>query len=378
MAAALPQEREQSIGRHRLGHPDDRPQQRRDRQVAGLHEPRDDVLDVKNADDGVERAAIDGHPAVGARRDDAKHFVERHGLVDRDEPGARHHELLRAAQAETQRAVQPDLLLRLQQPAVAAFRDEQHDLLGRVHVTVSGGRHAHQLEQQHAAAVQERDRPREHTNRPLHRQDGEEGRGGGILERQRLRHELADDDREGGEENQDDGSGGRFGRCGLHRAESLEQGREAGRERGLPVRAQDQARQGDADLRRRDVPIELLGILEHRQDPRREDIAIFSHPPQPAPPRTHRGELGRHIKPRQQDECDDDDPRQEHSRGSYLQKAAGPLCLGRRRPFCRRSFSMRLDSLRSLAAAAGASDRFVRQHVRHRTSGTVDTLAPAS
>ena len=187
-------------------------------------------------------------------------------------------------------------------------------------MAVSGGRHAHQLEQQHAAAVQERDRPREHTNRPLHRQDGEEGRGGGVLQGQRLRHELADDDREGGEEKQDDDGGGGFGRCGLHRAEPLEQGREPGRERGLPVRAQDQARQGDADLRRRDVPIELLGILEHRQHPGREDVAIFSHPPQPAPPRTHRGEFGGHIKPRQQDECDDDDPRQEHSRGSYCKR----------------------------------------------------------
>ena len=248
MDAALAQEREQSIGRHRFGNPDNRSQQRRDRQVPGLHEPRDDVLDVKDPDDGVERAAIDGQPAVRARRDQTKHLLERHRLVNRDEPAARHHELTRAAQPETERAVKPDLLLRLEQPAVAAFRDQQHDLLGRVHVAVSGGRHAHQLQQQHAAAVQERDRPGEHADRPLHGQHGEEGRGGGILQGQRLGHELADDDRESGEDEQDDDRGGRFGRLRLHRAEPFEQGLEAGRERGLPVRAQDQARQGDADL----------------------------------------------------------------------------------------------------------------------------------
>ena len=41
--------------------------------------------------------------------------------------------------SEAQRAVQPDLLLRLEQPAVAALRDEQLDFLRRVHVPVAGG-----------------------------------------------------------------------------------------------------------------------------------------------------------------------------------------------------------------------------------------------
>ena len=83
-------------------------------------------------------AAIDRQPAVRARRDDAEHFVERHGRVERGEPRARHHELARGAQPEPQRAVQPHLLLRLEQPAVAALRDEQLDLLRRVHVAVAG------------------------------------------------------------------------------------------------------------------------------------------------------------------------------------------------------------------------------------------------
>ena len=72
------------------------------------------------------------------------------------------------------------------------------------------------------------------------------------------------------------------------------------------VRAENQARQGDADLRGRDVAIELLGVLEHRQQPRREDVSILGHPPQPAPARAHGGELGRDVQRRQQDEQDDD------------------------------------------------------------------------
>ena len=57
--------------------------------------------------------------------------------------------------------MQPDLLLRLEQAAVAALGDEQLDLFGRVDVPMAGVLDAHQLQQQIAAAVQEVDRPGE-------------------------------------------------------------------------------------------------------------------------------------------------------------------------------------------------------------------------
>ena len=90
-------------------------------------------------------AAIDRQPAVGARGDDAQNVV-RSG-VGCSIAASRSRGTIscsRVAQAETERAVEPHLLLRLEQPAVAALRDQQRDLLGRVDVAVAGWRHAQQ------------------------------------------------------------------------------------------------------------------------------------------------------------------------------------------------------------------------------------------
>ena len=131
--------------------------------------------------------------------------MEGQRRIDRRQPRARHHQLSCGPQAEPQRAVQAHLLLRLEQPAVAALGDEQRDLLGRVHVAVPARGHAQQLQQQHAAAIQQRDRPGERTHRPLHRKHGEERRPGRVLQRERLRHQLAEDDREHRQKDEDDG-----------------------------------------------------------------------------------------------------------------------------------------------------------------------------
>ena len=95
-----------------------------------------DVLRVEDAGDVAERAAVDRQPAVGARGDDAEDVAQRRRDVDGRETVARHHQLARVAEAETKRAVEPHLFLRLEQSAVAAFGDEQPDLVRRVHVTV--------------------------------------------------------------------------------------------------------------------------------------------------------------------------------------------------------------------------------------------------
>ncbi len=79
----------------------------------------------------------------------------------------------------------------------------------------------HQLQQQVAAAVQEVDRPREGALGPLHRDDGPHRRSGRVLQRERLRHELADDHRQGRQDEQDDdrrGGLGGFGFAVLRRA----------------------------------------------------------------------------------------------------------------------------------------------------------------
>ena len=89
-----------------------------------------DILGVQDADDAVERAAIDRQTAVRAGRDEAQDFVEAASRLDRREALARHHQLPRGAQAEPQRAMEPHLFLRLEQTAVAALGDQQRDLFG--------------------------------------------------------------------------------------------------------------------------------------------------------------------------------------------------------------------------------------------------------
>ena len=125
---------------------------------------------MQDADDVVERVAEDRQPAVRARRDDAQHVGHRRREVERRQAFARHHQLTGVAQAEPERAVQPHLLLRLEQAAVAALGDEQRDLLGRVHVTMPVLGSAERTQDDERAAVEERDQPGVRAQRPLHRQ----------------------------------------------------------------------------------------------------------------------------------------------------------------------------------------------------------------
>ena len=143
-------------------------------------------------------------------------------------------------------------------------------------------------------------------------------RAGRVLERERLRHELADDHRERGEREQDDRRRGRLGRVGIQAGNRLQQRRERRRERRLSVGAEDQARERDADLRDRDVAIELVRVLDDRQDPGGQGVAVLRQPPQPAAAGADGGELRGHVQARQQDEKDNDERCHQHlARRSY-------------------------------------------------------------
>ena len=96
------------------------------------------------------------------------------------------------------------------------------------------------------------------------------------------------------------------GGVGLQASHALDQGSEPGRDRGLGVGAENEAGEGDADLRGGNVAIERVRVLEDRQHPRREGIAVLGQPSQPAPARAHDGELRRHEQRRQQDQQGDD------------------------------------------------------------------------
>jgi hypothetical protein len=141
---------------------------------------------VQDADDAVERAAVNGQTAVRARGDEAEHILERRGRLDGSEPLARDHQLSRGSQAEPERAMQPNLFERLEQATVPALRDEELDLLGRVDVAMAGRGNAEQLQQEDAAAVEQSDRRREEPLRPLHRQHCQERHARRILQGERL------------------------------------------------------------------------------------------------------------------------------------------------------------------------------------------------
>ncbi len=89
-------------------------------------------------------------------------------------------------------------------------------------------------------------------------------------------------------------------------SDALDEGSETRRDRGLGVGAENQAGEGDADLRGGDVAVERVRVLEDGQHPGREGVAVLGQPSQPAPARAHDGELRRHEQRRQQDQQGDD------------------------------------------------------------------------
>ena len=93
----------------------------------------------------------------------------RHRLpsVDDLDLAPRHHQLARGSQAEAQRALQAPVLVRLEEAAVTALRDQQLQLLGRVHVAVP--RMPDAEEAQHEEMVESRRRVEEITGGDVRR-----------------------------------------------------------------------------------------------------------------------------------------------------------------------------------------------------------------
>ena len=226
---------------------------------------------------------------------------------------ARDHQLLRIPKPETQRTVQPHLLLRLEQPAVAAFGDQERNLLGRMDVPMARARDAEGPQDQIAAAVEDRDQPRVGPQRPLHGDDGVDQRLRRILQRDRLRHQLADDHGQHREHEEDDDRGHLHGGLGVDPAETDESRSGLRREDRLRVGAGHQARQRDADLRGRDVAVELAGVFEDREGPRRQQMPVFGHPAEPAAPGSHRREFSGDVEGREQNQQQDDSRRDQHA-----------------------------------------------------------------
>ncbi len=96
------------------------------------------------------------------------------------------------------------------------------------------------------------------------------------------------------------------GRLDLKPPQALEERRDSRRDRGLRVGAENQAAEGDANLRGGNIAVERVRVFDNGQDPRGESVAVLGKPPQPASARAHDGEFRRHEQRRQQDQQGDD------------------------------------------------------------------------
>ncbi len=194
---------QQPVSRHPGRNVGDRSKKGRRRHRPPGNEGGDDVLGVEDANEFAGRPLSDGETAVRARCHDAQDLFERGGGIDDGQSFARDHQLSRRAQPEPQRAVQSHLLLGFEEPAVATLGDQQLDFLRRVDVPVACRRNADRAQDQDAAAVEERDERPEEPLRPLHRQHGRDRNARRVLQRERLRYQLTDDDGEAGQDEKD-------------------------------------------------------------------------------------------------------------------------------------------------------------------------------
>ena len=131
MRALLAEQRDHLIARQRGGHAHERAQQRLDGgRRTGRDVPMHQVLDAEDADDVLARAAEGREPAERTGRDDVERVRPRRRDINHRQAIARDHQVASRRPAEPQRLLEPLLLIRLEQPAIAALRDEQRNLVG--------------------------------------------------------------------------------------------------------------------------------------------------------------------------------------------------------------------------------------------------------
>ena len=118
-------------------------------------------------------------------------------------------------------------------------------------------------------------------------------------------------------------------RVSVQAGNRLQQRPERRRDRRLSVGAKNQAGKGDADLRDRDVAIELVRVLDDRQDAGGQGVAVLREAPQAAAAGADGRELRGHVQARQKDQKEDDERCHQHrARPSYPNRLS-PTVSGR-------------------------------------------------
>ena len=275
---------------------------------------RKKVPEMHKANDVVDVLVKDGDTGVGRLGGELEHCANR--LVYRRCHHARagHGDLASTSCAAAEYVLQELPFVRVDQAGTVAFLDQNHDLLGRVHVGMlpAGGR-TQEPKEKSAAAIQQDDQGSEHVlGRPLHRQRGNQGESFRILDRQRFGHQFAEHDLEGGQQEQDQGRGNTGG-GGVSRSSGIkaqgqarEQGHDSGGDLLLAIDTQHDAGEGNADLAGSDIVVELVGILENRQYGPGQGVSLLSQLHDACLAGADRRELTGNIEGVEKDQhCDD-------------------------------------------------------------------------
>ena len=209
----------------------------------------EEITHVEDPDDVVERAAVHGIAREGGIHDGAQRLLGRHVDRDADDLGSWNHDRRDFLGREVEDLVE-HLLLRLVQLAhVLGSGDRVPNVLtrvrdhpGRRRPDAQKPKHGIGRDLEHpddrmqeAAEVVERNR--EHNSERL-----------GLLERHRLRHQLAEHDREVGEERECNEEAHRYRQRRLHQI----------RDQRLADRTDEDGEDGDPELRARDEPNRLV------------------------------------------------------------------------------------------------------------------------
>ena len=250
-----------------LGHDDRRPQDRA--QVDAVHatvvERREQVADVQDPDDVVE--VLLEHRIAGERmvEHDPQNLRDRQLGRHRDDVGPRDHHVGGVLVGELEDLVQHRLLVGLEHALLAARRHEHLELLLRVDERETRRRADADPPQHRAAGLdQHPDERTEEGVEPVDRPGDDERDALGVLERERLRDDLAHHDVEEAQddERRDDRDGRRHARVPASR-EEVERRAEDVRHHGLADGAERQARERDAQLDRRDEARRVVDQAQH-------------------------------------------------------------------------------------------------------------------
>ncbi len=263
---------------------------------------------MHEADHLVDRAVAEREARVAGGQHLGDRGVERIVDVDPDHCVARHHDRAQRPVGEADDAFEEVALRLVEDAGVGALGDHRLDLL------LGHRRSAPRRGAARSPSTASVERRRNQTiGVPIggehgHRAGDEGGDALGVPERQPLRHQLADDQRDVGGGDHDDGEGQRAGDGGQCRYPAQHAGERLG-QGGAGVGAGEDADQRDADLHRGEKSGRILAEPER---PAGAAVAGPGHGLEPSPPGGDDGELGHGEEPVQNNEHQHDRDGDEH------------------------------------------------------------------